>query len=635
MKKARYALISVALLACMLYVVPNAAVVMTSGSASGTQSLRVEMLWNSSMAVNDVAVSKDGNFLAAVNSTGLYYFASDNSTPRWWYPSPNPLTSVALSADGQYAVSGDCNAHVYYFNESRTASGQQSSPTWRSVQLGEAQIQAGTLDMSDDGEYVVLGGSGSDLYYLAGCRARSGLGETCTWYSDEPNVLDITGVRTSFDGKYVAACGTMCREGFVMFYTDADTVTPGSLYHPLWRSRDPSGHAMSDLALSDDGYAVATVGSGPLCCWMNATALSGAPSATWINPGGFSSVSMSLDGDRVAAGTTRCNGLRFWGNASQRHGTQMEDWVRLEDASVLGVGMSGDGELLAVSGQTEPSHCPKTYFFTSDGDVIGSFNLSHLSPLVSVSARGGIAAVAGSCPGSLYVFRIVTCPAFLEVHVLSPENKTYNVADVPLTFTVNGSTSWTGYSLDGQLNVTVAGNTTLSSLPDGLHDIIVYASDVALNLGKSDTVYFMVDATPPEITGVTQDPQTQVQPQDEVKINATIIDATSGVKQAFLNYTYTNGTGSWNAVAGMTNLEGDVWNATIPPFPYCTTVSYAIAAEDHAGNVATTEELGYQYHVIPESPLIVLLTLLMTTATLITVAADKRRTRGRPPVSAS
>jgi len=59
-----------------------------------------------------------------------------------------------------------------------------------------------------------------------------------------------------------------------------------------------------------------------------------------------------------------------------------------------------------------------------------------------------------------------------------------------LSFTVDEATSWIGYSLDGQVNVTIAGNTTLSGLSDGSHSLIVYANDTAGNTGASEIVYF-------------------------------------------------------------------------------------------------------------------------------------------------
>ena len=41
----------------------------------------------------------------------------------------------------------------------------------------------------------------------------------------------------------------------------------------------------------------------------------------------------------------------------------------------------------------------------------------------------------------------------------------------------------TGYSRDGQANVTIAGNMTLSDLSEGPRSIIVYANDTAGNMG--------------------------------------------------------------------------------------------------------------------------------------------------------
>ena len=83
------------------------------------------------------------------------------------------------------------------------------------------------------------------------------------------------------------------------------------------------------------------------------------------------------------------------------------------------------------------------------------------------------------------------------ISIVSPENKTYIAKDVPLTFTVSKSTSWIGYSLDGQANVTITGNTTLTGLPDGPHSLVVYATDTYGNTGASETIYFTTIPPPP------------------------------------------------------------------------------------------------------------------------------------------
>jgi hypothetical protein len=81
---------------------------------------------------------------------------------------------------------------------------------------------------------------------------------------------------------------------------------------------------------------------------------------------------------------------------------------------------------------------------------------------------------------------------------LSVENKTYNTRSVPLNFTVDQSTSWIGYSLDGQANVTLTGNTTLSELTYGAHTLAVYANDTVGNMGSSSTIFFSVAEPFPE-----------------------------------------------------------------------------------------------------------------------------------------
>lgn len=78
------------------------------------------------------------------------------------------------------------------------------------------------------------------------------------------------------------------------------------------------------------------------------------------------------------------------------------------------------------------------------------------------------------------------------ISIISPENKTYTVNNVSLTFTLSEPVSWIGYSLDEQANVTITGNTTLSRLSDGPHSLIVYAKDTSGNIGASEIIYFSI-----------------------------------------------------------------------------------------------------------------------------------------------
>jgi undecaprenyl-diphosphatase len=80
----------------------------------------------------------------------------------------------------------------------------------------------------------------------------------------------------------------------------------------------------------------------------------------------------------------------------------------------------------------------------------------------------------------------------LDVSILSPGNTTFTVSRLALTFAVNASISWAGYSLDGQSNVTTLVNTTLANLGEGSHFIVVFANDTVGMMGSSQTVYFTI-----------------------------------------------------------------------------------------------------------------------------------------------
>jgi hypothetical protein len=89
------------------------------------------------------------------------------------------------------------------------------------------------------------------------------------------------------------------------------------------------------------------------------------------------------------------------------------------------------------------------------------------------------------------------------VSVVSPENKNYNSSNVSLTFTVNKPVAWLGYSLDGQETVTINGNSTIAGLPNGLHNVTVYARDSFENTGASEPISFSVDVPFPLVPVAT------------------------------------------------------------------------------------------------------------------------------------
>jgi hypothetical protein len=95
---------------------------------------------------------------------------------------------------------------------------------------------------------------------------------------------------------------------------------------------------------------------------------------------------------------------------------------------------------------------------------------------------------------SSVTFTVDTTPP--EVSILSLENKTYSTSDVPFSFNASEPVSQITYSLDGEENVAITGNTTLTGLANGDHTLTVYAKDEAGNVGTSETISFTVNVLP-------------------------------------------------------------------------------------------------------------------------------------------
>ncbi len=85
------------------------------------------------------------------------------------------------------------------------------------------------------------------------------------------------------------------------------------------------------------------------------------------------------------------------------------------------------------------------------------------------------------------------CPP--NVTILSiAENQTFTTSNITLTFTVAAAvkTADFAYSLNGQENKTIEGNTTLTELSIGSQNVVVYATDIYGRSGASETVNFTI-----------------------------------------------------------------------------------------------------------------------------------------------
>ncbi|UCF44766.1 MAG: hypothetical protein JSW44_03035 [Candidatus Bathyarchaeota archaeon] len=170
------------------------------------------------------------------------------------------------------------------------------------------------------------------------------------------------------------------------------------------------------------------------------------------------------------------------------------------------IGLTAPKRIYVVGGFDQVSYSNVVYAYDSESDV-WSTGASMLT------ARGylGLAVVdevlyaIGGFDGENWLdvnerylpFGYGTVPP--EVGILSPENKTYTSDSVELVLSVNRPTTWIGYSLDAQAEITVSGDTTLSGLSEGEHTVKVYVNDAFGNTASSSTVHFSVDTLPPRV----------------------------------------------------------------------------------------------------------------------------------------
>ena len=134
-----------------------------------------------------------------------------------------------------------------------------------------------------------------------------------------------------------------------------------------------------------------------------------------------------------------------------------------------------------------------------------------------------------------------------------------------LSFTNSFTPDWKGYSLDGQSNRTILGDTTIPLPPTGTHSIQIYANDTIGNLYQSELRYFTVDASPPSYTSVLESADPLELGGTET-ITITGVADFSGIQQVLLEFGGTNHT--------MTDLSGGTWhyNTWVPSssgaYPY-------------------------------------------------------------------
>jgi hypothetical protein len=75
----------------------------------------------------------------------------------------------------------------------------------------------------------------------------------------------------------------------------------------------------------------------------------------------------------------------------------------------------------------------------------------------------------------------------------------FDQSQLPINFTTNEPLAWRAYSLDGAVNKTIQGNTSIPLPAPGPHTIQIFARDTMNHLATSGVIYFTIADTAPPI----------------------------------------------------------------------------------------------------------------------------------------
>jgi WD40 repeat protein len=282
--------------------------------ASGT------MLWSYKTGnwVHLVAISSDGNYIVTGSwDDEVYLFSRADNTPIWGYNTGDVVRSVAISSDGNYIVAGDLDNKVYLFSKN------DNTPLW-SYETGNG---VSSVAISSDGSYIVAG-SRDDKVYLFSRSSGTPLWD----YTTDSYVLSVA---ISSDGSYITAGG---EDKNVYLFSRTDNV-------PLWNYTTDS--YVNYVAISSDGsYIAAGIGAAeighPYKVYLFSSA-SDTPLRSYTVGGGVCSLAISPDGNYIVTGIYYYGDIYLFSRASD---TPL--WSYKTSGSYPLVAISSDNNYIAV-----------------------------------------------------------------------------------------------------------------------------------------------------------------------------------------------------------------------------------------------------------------------------------------------
>ncbi len=356
----------------------NEIALIDGGTGQKLWSYPTESAW-----VSGVALSADGQYLAALTVRNIYFFDTSSPKPLWVFPTgldtdtPGDVKGgIDLSGDGSKIFASVGN-QVYLFDK------RSNQPLWTTTTGNNG---AYSVAISKDGAYMAVGTAGnesdqnSNLIIL--WHAPSG--KPLWQYHASGNFHEVS---LSNDGQFIAG-GTGCpdRRAYI-FSRDSN--------QPILRSEMLTRDSPVDEAqISGDG-SLAAFGlesdRGGLVVFKN-----GDQEPAWKmdtpDHKSIRALAVSDDGQLVSAGTFGGDVYILAGNSSQ----PKLSWKI--NASVGAVEISDQGEVLAVGGADSKVHL----YQAKDKNFHQAVSLGEYVGEIDVSGNGKF--VAAGTSGSTYFF---------------------------------------------------------------------------------------------------------------------------------------------------------------------------------------------------------------------------------------
>lgn len=187
--------------------------------------------WTASgISIRNVAISSDGDFLAAGGrGDGTVRFYNASGSEIWTYMNVADRVSVDISDDGTHVVAGNDDSSdrngaqlsCFWVGKDGVWTSQDGLPVWTFHATSSLADDVRAVRFCPNHSYIVSGGAAGYAHvYLHRLDSATPV------FASTGSIYEVETVGVSFDGKYVAAAGT--EDSLVhLYYTGGST-------EPLW-----------------------------------------------------------------------------------------------------------------------------------------------------------------------------------------------------------------------------------------------------------------------------------------------------------------------------------------------------------------------------------------------------------------